>query len=130
MPIGLQYKNRQIQPGAVHFHGVVTTGGGGVIEAAATFTPGVTVVRTGVGIYTLNFNDGVTVGFSSLTVQGFQPSSGDNPLLFVLIGTPASPGEASMVLEVNDLTGTLIDPPSPGGFMYHMTRLNTSVEVQ
>ena len=130
MPIGTQYRNSQIQPGAVQFHGQVILAAGPAIDAALTVTAGVTVARGGVGLYTLTFNDGVTPGTTSIVFQSIVASTGDNAFTFAVIGTGLANGSSVVAMELSDLAGTLADPGVGEGFAYIMTRLNTSVVVK
>jgi len=130
MAINMQYKSMQVQPGTVHFHGQVILAAGPVIDSALTITAGVTVTRGGVGLYTLAFNDGETVGATSLVLQSIRASTGDNAFTFAVIGTGLAAQSSVVAVEVSDLTGTLADPGVGEGFCYVMTRLNTSVIVK
>ena len=130
MPIGTQYRNNQIQPGVVHLHGQVIVTAAPIIDTALTFTPGITATRTGTGLYTLTFNDGVTVGFSAINFTSIVAATGVNPFLFAVVGTGLAAGSSAIALEVNDVAGTLVDPAVGEGFAYDLVRLNTSVVVQ
>ena len=127
MPIGTQYKTMQIQPGAVHFHGVVILEAGPAIDSVLTVTPGITAARSGVGLYTLTYDDGVTVGVSAIAFTSIRASTGDNAFTFAVIGTGLAAGSSVVAVEVSDLAGTLADPLAGEGFAYTLTRLNTSV---
>ena len=130
MPIVSTYRSSAIQPGIVQFHGVVVMMGGQLIDPGRSFTPGVTVVRNAVGRYSLAFNDGVAVGFTSIVLTSIVGDSGDDPYLFTLQGVAGTaPGASIMFLEVSDIAGTLTDPLNSEGFMYLMTRLNSSISV-
>lgn len=129
MPIGTQYRPMQIQPGVVHFHGQVILEAGPAIDSALTVTPGVTVARSGVGLYTLSFNDGVTVGASAITFQSIVSTTGDNAFTFVVVGTGLAAGASVIALEISDIAGTLADPAAAEGFCYSLARLNSSVVV-
>lgn len=127
MPIGTQYRPMQIQPGAVHFHGQVIFDAGPAIDAALTVTPGVTWVRTGVGVFTCTFNDGVTVGVSAISFTSIVNSTGKDPILFTVVGTGLAAGQSVINVETSTIAGTLGDPLAAEGWCYDLVRLNTSV---
>ena len=129
MPIGTQYRPMQIQPGVVHFHGQVILAAGPAIDTALSVTPGITAARSGTGLYSLTFNDGVTVGASSISFTSIVSTTGDDPFLFAVIGTGLAAGSSVIVFEISDDAGVLADPAAGEGFCYNLARLNTSVVV-
>lgn len=130
MPISTSYKTAAIRPDIVSFPGIVILAAGPIIDTAATITPGVTATRTGVGLYTLTYTNGVTAGFVHCGCTDFHETTGLDPLTIVALGTSGSlVGGAAVNLEISNKTGVLVDPEVGGGFCYMMTRLNTSVAV-
>ena len=130
MAIGTSYKTTGIQPGIIYSPGVVTIGAGPLINGALTHTPGIIATRTGVGLYTLTYTNGVTAGFVHCGCTDFHETTGLDPLTIVALGTSGSlVGGAAVNLEISNKTGVLVDPEVGGGFCYMMTRLNTSVAV-
>ena len=131
MAIGLSYKTNAIQPELVYFPGQVFIAAGPIIDTANTVTPGITVTRQGVGLYTLTFDDGVAVANVTCDFTHFHTGAGQDPLQVVTVGAAGSKaGSTALSLEVNTLAGVLADPDADGGFTYIMTRINTSVLVQ
>ena len=127
MPISTSYKTAAIRPDIVSFPGIVILAAGPIIDTAATITPGVTATRTGVGLYTLTFNDGASVQFLSIGLGEIIVNTGKNPLApAVLAKATLQAGSTALNLEFS-LLGVLTDPEVLCGFTYLLTRSNTVV---
>ena len=129
MPIGTHYKTSQIQPGVIHFHGMVLIASGPVVDAANSVTPGVKVTRTNSGRYTMTFNDGFTVGHSAITFTQLVASTTITPLVYSAIVSGLVAGATSLDIEIKNLASSFADPFAGDGFCYDLVRTNSSVVV-
>jgi len=129
MPIGTHYNASQIQPGVIHFHGMVLIASGPTVDIPNSITPGITPTRTGVGRYTLTFNDGFTVGQSAITFTQLVASTTITPLVYSAIVAGLVTGAGSIDVETKNLSANFQDPFAGDGFCYDLVRLNTGVKI-
>lgn len=130
MPIGTHYGTSQIQPGVIHFHGLVTVDGDGEVDAPLSETPGVTWTQQSTGVYRCTFNDGAQVGLVAFTATSV---TNGGPALSV--GIPRSGpnflNTGSLFFDVQTRTsgGALADPDAFGGLSYVLVRTNSGVKI-
>ena len=134
MPIGLTYRNMQIQPGVVHFHGRVliapANGGEGEVNPATSITPGMTWVQLLTGVYQGNYNDGVTVGLASIICQPLTLIAGTSSYTIQTSRSTEDAGQSAIVVLCRDGAGAAVNPPADEGFSYVLVRSNSSVVMK
>lgn len=129
MPIGTHYNASQIQPGVIHFHGLVRVDGDGDVEGTLTTSPGVTWSHTNTGLYRCSFNDGATVGLAAF-VATFVRLANNTFAVNIDGDTSTLLDTTSTFVDIETrLSGTLTDPGLAEGWSYVLVRTNSSVTV-